>query len=93
MKHDCWSCRYMERIPGSEHIRCNHPLFTDIVPEFQVAVPIAILSGKVSQAVHALASAGVEIDAQAIRMGYATFPLDFDPIWVRNCVHYTPQSR
>jgi len=91
-KVNCYECKYGEPIPGSAHLRCRHP------------ANIEILDNPLTQMLGILASTGrspamvvetklrIKYNSYGVRMGWFNWPLNFDPIWLKDCDGYNPKT-
>lgn len=34
----------------------------------------------------------VDLDPHGVKNGWASWPLDFDPVWIRKCMFYHPKN-
>ena len=73
-KHNCYECKYRERVAGSAHSCCNYPgTDTELSGFFnpdnkKIAIKLQI-----------------EGHPQGIKSGWFMWPVDFDPTWLLNC--------
>lgn len=73
----CYRCRHRTASPGSAHSRCRAA--GDPMEAF-----FAILIGRTADLPR------VELDPHGVRNGWAFWPVDFDPVWVRSCSAFDP---
>jgi hypothetical protein len=79
MKADCYKCRYRADLPGDAHSRCLYPgtktgMFDFFAPENLV------LGRKLD----------IQADSYGVKMGWFLWPVNFDPVWLRNCNGFEP---
>lgn len=82
---DCRRCVHRVAAPGTHHIACAHPVAR--VAPLQ-AFGLLVLSGRVeAKPVEPGLPDGFRLVANehGISEGWCTWPLDFDPIWIREC--------
>jgi molybdopterin/thiamine biosynthesis adenylyltransferase len=81
--HDCYKCIFKQQLP-SHHISCKlieHPLEVAALVVSQKRFPfIAKIDGVETEL--------IEINPHGIENGWATYPIDFDPIWIDKCLFY-----
>lgn len=88
--NNCYECKFRGSIPGSAHSRCN------------VISQTCSDKSKVSSLEFLLAFGGkslmlgqehiVDLDPHGVKNGWASWPLDFDPVWIRKCMFYHPKN-
>lgn len=88
-KPDCYKCQYRGKIAGSAHSQCNHPVFKDIEPTFDL---LTILSTAHRVKPFGLESPQCKVvgDSYGVRNGWFNHPFDFDPTWLISCTGYKP---
>ena len=77
----CYGCRHRRDIPGDAHSRCVHPDLGGNDPLKELAGLLDIASGDMSLAT----KMGVRLDAHGVLNGWANWPYNFDPIWIKCC--------
>lgn len=88
MESDCLTCRYRGTVPNSRHSSCKHPRVNDIIGDhdaLQILLDRLVNNHVVANFYDDLQ---VEFDRAAIMEGYALFPFNFDPIWLKQCTGY-----
>jgi hypothetical protein len=73
---DCYKCKFRREVVGSAHSACH--LIDDEGERLKAAVLI-------QAGTHT--AKGVEINPQGLRGGWATWPINFDPVWIK-CEHF-----
>jgi hypothetical protein len=87
-KPDCYKCEYRERVSGSTHLSCHHPL-TEIIRKNAVLTILA-LTGRASQVkIDGLNVVGNPI---GIARGWFSHPFDFDSTWLISCDGFVSDS-
>lgn len=76
MSAPCYDCVHRRNLPGSAHSNC-----------------VATRGGGIEGVRDALTPApgkpaAVTLNPHGVRMGWAYWPVNFDPIWVRSCALY-----
>lgn len=86
MKVNCYECKYMGKVPGSEHICCNHPSLREVLdrPELKVAALFAGV-GRLPPFVINTPELNIKANPHGVKHGWFNFPFNFDPIWLENC--------
>lgn len=88
---DCINCKHRGTVPGSHHSSCNL-----IGGELATKTLMALRYLK-GERIHIRDSTGketplIEIDSHGVKNGWANWPIDFDPIWVSNCIGFTSKT-
>ena len=77
----CYKCKYRGNVPGDAHSCCCYPGNDTNI--------FAILSqSNMLQAI----KLEIKADAYGIRRGWFLWPINFDPVWLKNCKGYTPKE-
>ena len=77
-KKNCYSCKHKGSVPGSAHSSCKHPVFDN----FEIKMKAAIVC-------NAYGTNGfAKGNSHGVRSGWFNHPLDFDPVWLEECVGY-----
>jgi hypothetical protein len=88
---NCYKCPYRKEVPGSAHSQCHYPLIEKMwkSPE---AMIISIYGGGdpivPTFEVDGVMFPVVVIDPHGIRNGWAMWPYNFDPTWIKMCAFY-----
>ena len=85
---DCYQCIHRRDVPGDAHSSCAHPQAPTDNPMGQL---MAIL-GKRSKAPPAPSLLNITFDPHGVRMGWACWPWNFDPVWLIECSGFTPRK-
>lgn len=72
-KPDCYQCKHRNNVPGDCHSSCSHPSMTS-ADGF-----LAAITGIGNPAINATG------DSHAKRMGWFSFPINYDPAWLLTC--------
>lgn len=80
---DCYSCKFRGTVPGSAHSSCS------ALPE-DIAMPIFI-SLALNHPIAGLEKY-IDINKHGIQNGWANYPVDFDPIWIKSCSFYEKKN-
>jgi hypothetical protein len=88
---NCHNCKYVGTVPGSAHSSCS--LVGDEAAQFQVAI-LYIGGGSITLENKETKEKSplIELDSHGVKKGWAMWPVNFDPVWVKNCKGYTPIS-
>lgn len=85
---DCYTCKHRRQVSGSAHSSCSH----DVAETYK---PIAFLVAARGRGnTHPLGKVEVEgkplfeLDEVGVRNGWALWPIDYDPTWVKHCLMY-----
>jgi hypothetical protein len=81
MSRACYQCRHRRDLPGDMHSGCRHPL-TEAVHGNPLAPLIEAMGHALPVPVPGLNVIG---DKHAIGMGYWSWPINFDPVWLISC--------
>jgi hypothetical protein len=76
----CYQCNHRRDIPGDAHSKCLHPVAKD--PRVITLAAIMVTSGIGRIEANGLVVIG---DEYACRRGWFYWPINFDPIWLREC--------
>jgi len=86
---NCHKCIHRRNIPGDTHSQCKHP--------FVKENPLAELACLMSVSIEAnfggceggiFAPLNIQANARGIKMGWFSWPMNFDPAWLENCDGY-----
>lgn len=69
--NNCYNCPYREEVPGSAHSACKYP---EVDPG--VLTALALLRNATALEPH------IVINEIGRRGGWATWPINFDPVWI-----------
>jgi len=81
--NNCHSCQHHRTIPGDCHYACGHPKL-DLVPN-------KLFHAYYAPAEFAKAVLGISLNPHGVQMGWAAWPINFDPAWIENeCSGFAP---
>lgn len=78
---ECYKCKYRGSVPGDAHSCCRYP--------GNETNPFDFFSQKNAQNAKKL---NIKADPYEIEMGWFFWPVNFDPVWLRNCNGFTPKE-
>jgi hypothetical protein len=82
---DCYNCKFRGEITGSAHSCCeitkHIPALSKVNSEF---MDIALMIGK-AKIKSSDGTSAVKINPEGVKNGWASWPLDFDPVWITSC--------
>lgn len=85
----CYECKYRGTVPGSAHSSCSVIKSTgnEKVAELELLLATGkfILLGGDDKPI-------VNIDPHGVKHGWGSWPIDFDPVWIRSCGFFTNQN-
>ena len=92
---ECRKCRHHSRLIGNNHIACKNPAIQSlhnlpyakiatIIGGFEPIIPTIELNGE--------AIPVVQFNEHGIRKGWASWPYNFDPIWIQFCIFWTAEK-
>lgn len=87
---NCHACIYRGSVPGDSHSCCNHP----IVKDGYTSV-MALMCGMMnmqSKSKYFFDPLKIEADTHGYAMGWFEWPLNFDPVWLKNCEGFTEKE-
>ena len=79
---DCYSCKWRGQTDYSYHSKCNHPF---------VGGKNAIFAMGNTFGMWDFNPLNIKLNSHGLKQGWASFPLDFDVIWLENCDGYEKQ--
>ncbi len=80
--HDCYTCVNRAEIPGSSHSHCNaYPVETSVL----MSLIVIENDGKLEDHDNKVM---LELDPHGMKMGWALWPINFDPVWVNICTFF-----
>lgn len=79
---NCYECQHRRNIPGDAHSSCAHPKVKPLLSD-PIGGLLTILGGvDISEQV---SYPKVMLNPHGVRMGWASWPFNFDPVWVESC--------
>lgn len=92
MSHNCNKCKFKGFVPGSAHISCT--VLRSAGYNDDVALLELFMSLNKVELVNTTTNKPlVEIDEHGRKNGWANYPLDFDPTWIKSCSYYTEHEK
>lgn len=83
---DCYKCKYRGNIPGNTHSRCN--VISSTNEPSSKELELLIGSGLYKLVNSNTNEPLVKLNPHGVKMGWAIWPINFDPIWVEECSFY-----
>lgn len=90
-KQSCYNCKFIGTLPGSAHSRCN--LIRETSQKESGTMELMLAMKQVSLINEETKEELVQLNPHGVKNGWATWPIDFDPIWVERCVFYTENTQ
>ncbi len=90
-KPNCYECKFRGTVPGSEHSSCNVVdnvgalLLSAVFMKHPNSLVLTTTNKETDEKTEELA---IEFDNYGIKSGWAMWPINFDPIWLRQCKFY-----
>jgi len=81
-----YKCKFRGTVPGSVHSSCN--AISDVCTDKAQAKNLEFLLAFGGQEILVNGKSAVDLDPHGIRNVWASWPIDFDPTWVRSCAFY-----
>lgn len=85
---ECHKCEFRGEVPGSCHLRCDHPevkeALKDVDPMVE-ALAIFASVGRVPGFNILTDKLGIKTNPHGVANGWCNWPLNFDPVWLENC--------
>lgn len=77
----CYKCKYRGNLPGDTHSCCQYPgNDTNMFAIFEQSNLIQAIK------------LNIKADPYGVRSGWFLWPINFDPVWLRNCDGFTPME-
>jgi hypothetical protein len=83
---NCYKCEFRGTIPGSAHSKCEPANITKIHEQYYLLTHIPVIE------VNEKRVPAVKFDPAGIRNGWALWPINFDPVWLRHCFFYKEKN-
>lgn len=83
MEKKCYNCVHRRAVPGSAHSACNLVRTVyggELAAKMEMGLSLGLLKLTNGEGKPVLQLAG-----PGVRAGWAKWPLDFDPVWVKSC--------
>lgn len=86
-EQSCYNCKFRGTLPGTHHSRCN--LIKETNQKESGAMELMLAMKQVSLINEGTKEELVQLNPHGVKNGWASWPIDFDPIWVEKCSFYT----
>lgn len=87
---NCHKCMFVGDVPGSAHRSCK--ILREADPKNAPLIEVMIVLGKAAFTYLDKESNErkniVEIDEHGKKNGWADWPIQFDPVWIKNCIFF-----
>jgi hypothetical protein len=81
-KHNCYNCIYKGDVVGSAHIKCT------LLPD-KKALFFVLKGGNITYKNNeGEVLPALKLNPHGVKMGWAMWPINFDPTWVDTCIFY-----
>jgi hypothetical protein len=98
-KPNCHKCAWCRSVPGDAHKRCAHPVITAAENDKELGQSMrtfrlfSMLAGatramSINHPLHQLLN--IQANEGGLRRGWFSWPYNFDPVWLENCLGWTP---
>ena len=74
---DCYKCKYRSNVPGDRHSQCLYPGNEDTL--------LTMFGIHTKNNVNNAIQLNIMAAAHGVSKGWFNWPMNFDPIWLRNC--------
>ena len=85
VKNDCYTCQHRGSVTGSDHSSCNHPWLT---VEYKTVAQLMVMKRGGFKMTSGEQQLFVKLGEHGIMHGWANWPIDYDPIWIKECSVY-----
>ena len=103
MKCNCWDCKGKGEVVDSTHIKClialqeleidtEHPLNMLVLLLGGVSIKPKDIDPKNGKVIFEIKGKKVVVDLHGYKHGWASFPFNFDPVWIDECELYQPKQ-
>lgn len=82
---NCYLCKWRKDNIGDAHSQCA-PANATIAEQLHLLITVLTIE------VNGERVRAVLFDKHGIEMGWANWPLNFDPVWLRHCYLFTPKE-
>jgi len=81
----CYKCKHKGELPGTAHIRCNHPANAKVLndPLAEVLAIFASVGRMVPFLIRTKLS--IKFNPYGFERGWFNWPFGFDPVWLKDC--------
>ena len=80
---NCYKCKYRGGLVGDAHSECRNPL----IGETDRLMSILYVSTGLRSGV--MKRLNISLDPHGVKNGWATWPINFDPVWIETCEGFT----
>ncbi len=89
---DCYSCRWRVPCKGSAHSECHHPRTKE--GWGNPTARLFAIFASVGRCDATIYNDGiVTLSEHGVKNGWANYPYNFDPTWIKTCEGYEPKSK
>ena len=74
---DCYRCVHRRNVPGSTHSQCKYPGNDDSL--------LALFGFQSNENITNAIKLNIQAAVHGVVKGWFIWPVDFDPVWLRNC--------
>ena len=93
---NCHECIYVSQVAGSAHKSCSTLEKLSLDKNIILKISFLLLSGKIELTYvndEERRVPIIEIDEYGKKQGWANWPLDFDPVWVKKCGFFSSKKQ
>ena len=86
--NECLTCKHRGSVPNSRHSSCKHPIVEQYIgnhEDLMLIFDVIVNKHKIPW-IHE--NLKVVLDEDAFAEGWASWPFNFDPIWLKSCTGY-----
>lgn len=87
---NCYSCKFRGTVPGSAHSSCRMIRETTSDKEKAMELELLLSTGGYQLTIKDKETGAerplVSLNEHGVKNGWAAWPLNFDPVWVEDCV-------
>lgn len=87
---NCHDCIWSRKLPGSVNLLCTITKVID--PDDWCGLARKIVKGEVSLVHKDTNEPMITICEQAKSLGWANWPIDFDPVWIEDCQYFADKN-
>ena len=84
-KPNCYDCKHRGSVPGSAHIKCNHPNTKTALNDPELQLLAIFASVKRVRPIHVDVGLNIIGKPHGIKNGWFNWPFNFDPVWLESC--------
>ena len=96
--HDCYKCIHRGTVAGDCHSQCHHPetgersegasLMGAAHGRFDPLIMMLLGKDGIAKGLQAKQKLGIKLNPHGVESGWASWPYNFDPVWVDECHGY-----